>query len=126
MDFQEERNAVISGTSLSTEDYGCLVAFLHLNYDKHASQSFGGHRLYTPKESDVDIAGFFICSVLEIVGVGKWEELRGKHIRVRTIGGMIVAIGNILEDEWFYPKREIEMLLKPAEKREEEACHEIH
>jgi hypothetical protein len=38
--------------------------------------------------------------LLEVVGVGKWEDLPGKHVRVKADFGRVHSIGHILKDEW--------------------------
>ena len=53
--------------------------------------------------------------LLEVVGVNSFDSLFGQYVRVQTNGktgaaGKILAIGNILADEWFsfdaFPKKE--------------------
>ena len=34
----------------------------------------------------------------------KWEDLPGKYARVKATHNKVLAIGNILKDEWFDPK----------------------
>ncbi len=45
----------------------------------------------------------FIRRVMETVGVSKWEDLAGKHIRADSDHGKIYGIGHIIKDQWFYP-----------------------
>lgn len=44
----EITNAVIESVSLTSDDHGCLSAWLHLNYGG-SGQGFGGYVLYLPK-----------------------------------------------------------------------------
>ena len=39
---------------------------------------------------------------MKVVGVGKWEDCKGKYIRVVSngLGRSITKIGNIMKDEW--------------------------
>lgn len=43
-----------------------------------------------------------IARIMEVVGVGKWEDCKGKYIRVVSngLGRSITKIGNIMKDEW--------------------------
>lgn len=93
----ETKNAIIESTMLGYEDHGILTYFLHLNYGG-SGQGFGGYKLgaeYTTK---------VIEGILKAVGVEKWEDLKGKHVRVNILQGKIEAIGHIIEDKWFFPK----------------------
>lgn len=112
----KEQNAIIRSTRISNNDFGCLTAFLDLDYG-NSGQGFGGYRLYSPKifqsdEIQLNAAGHFIWRVMEVVGVHTWEELKGQPVRVKTGGYLdaIVAVGNIIKDEWYYPKAEFEQL----------------
>lgn len=44
-----------------------------------------------------------IMMIMNVVGVEKWESLKGKYVRVATKGwgDSIKIIGNIVEDRWF-------------------------
>jgi hypothetical protein len=117
-------NAKIESTMLGYEDHGIMTCFLHLRQGS-SCQGFGGYGLddAPPKDKRGNrhgdrqpnkLAGFWIKRILETVGVDNWEDLPGKFIRVDGEEfGDIFGIGNITEDKWFYPKKEIEELLKP-------------
>jgi hypothetical protein len=114
----ETANAKISSVSLGLEN-GILTAWLFLDYGGSSGQGFGGFALDGQPTGRGEIrspspaCGFFIARVLKVVGVEKWEDLKGKSVRVvRTDGwgGTIVALGNFLEAEWFEPKIEFENL----------------
>lgn len=121
MDTVETRNAIIEGTMLGYEDHGILTAMLILDYGG-SGQGFGGYQLDTYRRPGPDneedyggraahkACGFLIQRILETVGVEKWEQLKGKHIRVKTTWSKILAIGNILEDKWFEPEKELKAL----------------
>jgi hypothetical protein len=108
-----EKNAVIISATINNEDHGLLSAWVHLNYGG-SGQGFGGYNLYAPKSQGEgpNLCGLFIWRVLEVVGVGKWEDLKGKTIRVSATNGGVDAIGHIVEDKWFWPKKEFEAALK--------------
>ena len=95
----EIKNAIIESTTLTlNEGHGIPSCMIHLNYGG-SSQGFGGYdlRYYGLK---------MITSILETVGEERWEYLPGNHVRARIEGGLIVAIGHIMEDKWYYPKAE--------------------
>ena len=113
-------NAIIERTMLGYEDHGIMTCFLYLKQEG-SGQGFGGYGLDAKPLKDKQghygdrrpskFAGFWIKRILETVGVEKWEDLSGKHIRVDGEEfGDILGIGNIINDKWFYPKKEIEDL----------------
>lgn len=110
----EVKNAKITNTMLGCEDHGILSAWLTLDYGG-TGQGFGGYALDgKPKDrgerSPHAACGLWVKRILEVVGVGKWEDLKGQHVRVRTNGGKVYAIGHLLEDKWFEPEVELKRL----------------
>lgn len=99
-------NAKIKGTMLGYEDHGMLSCWLYLE-QPGCGQGFGGYRLDSPKGDHI-VCGFWVRRILETVGVEKWEDLKGKYIRVEGSEGGIEAIGHLLEDKWFRPRAELE------------------
>ena len=104
----EIKNAIIESTSLGNEDHGIMTVWLCFNYEGFG-QSFGGYSLDNYDEKKDKRIGTaygceFIKRILEVVGVEKWEDLKGKHIRVKTTPEKVLAIGNIIEDKWFDPE----------------------
>lgn len=96
--MKEIRNARIESTHLGNEDHGILTIFLQLSYDRGSSQAFGGYNLTMPGQ-----LGFWVNQILKVVGVEKWEDLKGKYIRVESDFGKVYRIGNLMEDSWFDP-----------------------
>jgi len=116
MEEPKEKNAKIKGVSLTMEDHGVLSAYLHLDYGG-ACQSFGNYELYSPyyyqtHQKQANFAGHFIWRCMEIAGVERWEDVAGKTIRVRARHDGIDAIGNIIEDDWFYPSKDFKTMME--------------
>ena len=97
--MSEVINARITGTMLGVEDHGIFTSFLYLEWEG-GGVGIGGYVL--GGESGLK----FIERTLEVVGVEKWEDLEGKSVRVETegLGRPVKGIGNILKDDWLYPK----------------------
>src|SRR4051812_15085485 len=103
----ETRNATIKSTALGYEDHGILTVWLNLDYGD-SGQGFGGYALdMYDRDKDTRVShrscGEWITAILKVVGVRRWEDLPGKHIRVQNDHGKVHAIGNLLKDEWFIP-----------------------
>ena len=113
------KNAIIDSITLDYGDRGVLTAWLYLDYGG-SQQGFGGFALHLPKDFKHHkhswIAGHFITRCIQIAGVGKWEELPGKTIRVKTDSenwnSSIESIGHIIKDDWFNPKQDFKELVK--------------
>lgn len=96
-------NARIRSTMLGIEDHGIMTFFLNLEWSG-AGQGFGGYCL-DGKSGTVGHSKSIISirRILEVVGVEKWEDLKGKLVRIRKDDewGQIKAIGHIIDDRWF-------------------------
>jgi hypothetical protein len=105
-------NARIERTTLGVEDHGFMTVWLHLSFGR-GGQGFGGHALDDkPKATGMPrrptaYGLAYIMRVMEAVGVDRWENLPGKHVRIarNEYNGLIVAIGHIIEDKWFDPAK---------------------
>lgn len=102
----ETKNAVIENAEIFVEDHGLLTAYITLDYGG-SGQGFGGWGLYLPKTFThhklASPAGHWIFRVLEVAGVEKWSQLKGKTVRVQSEFTKVHAIGHIVKDDWFNP-----------------------
>ena len=108
------KNAIIEEASIGIERGFMLDSWLYLDYGG-SGQGFGGYCLH---KQDVGVrdtlgyAGHWILRCLEIAGVEKWKDMKGKTIRVQLdsdgFGGNIEAIGHIVKDDWFNPSKDFE------------------
>lgn len=99
-------NAIIESTFLGYEDHGILtfviglkgacfsVGFGNVALDQWSEKE--GRRVAQPKSMDC------IAKILEVVGVDRWEDLKGKHVRIafNDLGSAVTRIGNIIENKW--------------------------
>jgi hypothetical protein len=103
------KNAVIDDVCLSITEHGFLSVWVYLDYGG-CLQGFGGYALQLPKTSKhyqmEGVAGHFVYRVLEVAGVTDWKDLKGKTVRADAGPGGVEGIGNIIKDDWFYPKKD--------------------
>jgi len=108
--MREKRNAIIEATSLGLESHGIFSAYLTLSYGG-SGQAFGGYGLDRHNGLRGANSGRvgtaygmeFIARIMQTVGVDRWEDLKGKHLRADMEHGKVHGIGHILEEKWFYP-----------------------
>lgn len=109
MDKIEIKNALIDGTMLGWEDHGILTFSIGLDYGDSGHQGAG---LYALDEVEKDAKGKFvrrngsaagmqlIAELMRVVGVSKWEDLKGEHVRVKADYSKVYAIGHLLKNDW--------------------------
>lgn len=117
-DVEETKNAVIQSARFNTERG--LSAWLTLNYGGASVQGFGGFLLYAPDgwaahKAPGNFAGHFIWRCLEIAEVDDWGKLPGRTIRVRASFSGVNAIGHIVKDDWFDPRKDFEAIQRRFE-----------
>jgi hypothetical protein len=103
-------NAQITNVSLSTTNYCCLSLDLTL---KAAGWDvvYGGYCLgkiypdsYEKDSYEGSAIGMeAIMRIMDVVGVSRLEDMKGKYIRVATKGwgSTVKIIGNIINNRWF-------------------------
>ena len=100
-------NAKITGTKISMEDHGCLTFDLVIEGSGWGCCVGGyaiGHGYLNSDYWDATGAGLVaMMKIMNTVGVSRWEDLKGKYIRVESEGwgGTITKIGHLINDEWF-------------------------
>jgi len=98
------KNAIIKSVSIDIERE-ILTGWIELDYGGY-SQSFGGYFLHSTdndenKKNNNLYAGHFIMRCMQIGGVQKWEDLKGKAIRIISDNYKIYSIGHIVINDWF-------------------------
>lgn len=101
------KNARITSTMLGREDHGIMTYMIYIDAGSF-SCGVGGFcldeysknikaRIFRAKSMEA------ISKILDVVGVTKWENLPGKHIRFEDNGwgSQVTKIGNIIDDKWF-------------------------
>ena len=104
--MSEIENVKITSADLSMADHGCLTLALgvegqgwftiiggySLGHGYLGATTFKG----SPKGTEE------IMQIMNVVGVERFSDLKGKYIRVETNGnGPIKRFGHIIEDKWF-------------------------
>ena len=102
-------NALITNVDISMADHGCLTLAMTLEGGGWGVV-YGGYCLgkgYLGADDDFfngSAAGMeYLMRIMDTVGVEKFQDLRGKYIRVATkgLGSSVKIIGNIIKDKWF-------------------------
>ena len=102
-------NALITNVDLSMADHGCLTLAMTLE-GSGWGVVYGGYCLgkgYLDADDDFfdgSASGMeYLMRIMDTVGVEKFQDLRGKYIRVATkgLGDSVKIIGNIIKNKWF-------------------------
>lgn len=100
-------NALITNADLSMADHGCLTLAITLDGGGWGVVYGGyclGHGYLGADDFDGSASGLeSIMRIMDVVGVERFQDLKGKYVRVATKGwgGSVKIIGNILKDKWF-------------------------
>lgn len=103
----EIKNARIENVSITMADHGCLTFHLALDGGSWGCCYGGyciGHGYLGANEFTASAKGLeCIMRIMNTVGVERWEDLKGKYIRIVDPGwgGTITKIGHITDDKWF-------------------------
>jgi hypothetical protein len=101
-------NSLIESADLNMENHGCLDMTLSLS--GQVNVCFGGYVLgigYLGANDDFwegSAAGLeYIMRVMDVVGVERFQDLKGKYVRVahKGLGSSVKIIGNITREKWF-------------------------
>ena len=103
-------NAKIEDVSLTMADHGVLTFYITVVGSSWGC-SLGGYVIgkgYLDADdgnfqSDNGLGLVAMMRIMNVVGVDKWESLKGKYCRVESEGwgGRIHKIGNIINEKWF-------------------------
>ena len=100
-------NAKITSVSITMADHGCLTFWVTVE-GSFGGVSIGGyvigHEYLGASEFDGDGLGIeAMMRIMDVVGVDRWEDLKGKYIRIESYGwgGTVKKIGHITDDKWF-------------------------
>lgn len=103
-------NALIKSVDLSMADHGCFTLSMTLDGGGWGVV-YGGYCLgkgyLGADEFEGSAAGMeYLMRIMDTVGVEKFQDLKGKYVRVATKGwgDSVRIIGNILKDKWFDAK----------------------
>lgn len=86
-----------------------MTCWLNLDLENGSCQGAGGYTLDGPVRNNGEFVGRFgtaagmqfVMRVLTTVGVEHWEQLPGRHIKVKHNFNEVRAISHILKDNWF-------------------------
>lgn len=102
-------NAKITDVSLGINGHCCLTFSIVLKGSGWGT-CFGGYNLAffngtTFKGSESSEKGLeALKRIMDVVGVAKWEDIKGHYVRVKQQDRLVVGIGNIIENKWFEPR----------------------
>lgn len=107
----ETLNAKITGTKLG-EDHGCLTAYIYVEGAGWGG-GMGGYCLdhWCSEVGHYGSSDGYgaIIELMKTIEVDKWEDLKGKYVRVHVDEhNTIDRIGHLMKDKWFSFKEYIE------------------
>ena len=99
MNTDKIENAKIKSTQIGYADLRIITMVVVFMTEHDERRGFGGHKLSGTVGAEFMLN--FIRGMLTSVGVGFWEELIGKEVRLRVHNDNVVAVGHVREDIWF-------------------------
>lgn len=103
----EIKNAVIEDTFLGRECHGIFTFSISVMFDGCVCCNVGGYALdgydkQTQRRVFHAKSAELISRILDVVGVDRWENLKGKYVRIKDcgFGSPVYEIGNLMEDKW--------------------------
>ena len=93
----EIENAKITTTLIGLEDHG--IFSIAINFE---GEGWGQGTGCYYASGDVER---WIKGVIDVLGVQSWESLPNKLVRVKRQDGLLIAVGDIFKDKWFYFKK---------------------
>lgn len=93
----ETENALIKDVYLGLEDHNILTYNISLDYGG-SGQGFGN---YNCNEN----LSTHLKPLLAVFDVREFNKLKGLPCRVKRENGMVVAIGHIINNVWFEPRK---------------------
>lgn len=105
-------NVKITNTSITMEDHGALTFYITVE-GAGIGVNLGGYCIGSgylgAQEFTAESGGGLVAmmNIMNVVGVHKWEDLKGKYCRIKTEGwgSTVSIIGNIIENQWFDVKK---------------------
>lgn len=105
-------NVKITNASLTMEDHGVLTFYITVE-GAGIGVNLGGYCIGSgylgAKEFSAENGGGIVAmmNIMNVVGVHKWEDLKGKYCRIKIDGwdSTVSVIGNIIENKWFDMKK---------------------
>lgn len=101
------KNGQIVDTMLGREDHGIMTWMITVEAD---FGTFGfGYRVLDEYDEETKTRKFSskamesISTLLDVVGVTKWEDLKGRYVRFEDTGwgNCVDRVGNIMKNKWF-------------------------
>ena len=103
-------NVKITNVSLTMADHGVLTFFVTVEGSGWGC-GLGGYVIGNGYlgaddddfQSESGLGLVAMMRIMDVVGVSRWEDLKGKYCRVESEswGSSIHKIGNIIKDKWF-------------------------
>lgn len=108
--MSEIENVIIEDVSLTMADHGVLTYSIGVkgkgfcvNLGNYViGKGYLGAKTFKGSAKGLEA----MMHIMDVVGVRRWEDLKGKYARIvkHGFGQVVTEIGNIIEDKWFDQK----------------------